>query len=138
MKFEIEGIPVAKIRHRTLKCGRSYDPKEKEKILWKTLVRKEWLKFTSGMLKNQPLYVKLYFGMPIPKSLSKRKRSSLYWHTKKPDADNLAKFILDVMNGIVYEDDKDVCWLFMKKVYTTRPRVEIEILIAGIDNDRLP
>ena len=50
------------------------------------------------------------------------------FHTKKPDSDNVAKAILDALNGYLYPDDSavqiDRCW----KVYTNAaPRVEVEI-----------
>ena len=33
-----------------------------------------------------------------------------------PDIDNLAKFVLDAMNGVVYHDDRQVCQLRVAKV----------------------
>jgi Holliday junction resolvase RusA-like endonuclease len=48
-------------------------------------------------------------------------------HTKKCDADNLAKSILDALNGIAYYDDSQVCELLVRKYYSDNPRVEILI-----------
>ena len=50
------------------------------------------------------------------------------FHKSRPDADNVAKSILDALNGCAYPDDSavqiDRCW----KVYTNgTPRVEVEI-----------
>lgn len=38
-------------------------------------------------------------------------------HTIKPDIDNLAKLILDVMNGIFFKDDSCVTQLLCKKIW---------------------
>ena len=38
--------------------------------------------------------------------------------TKKPDNDNIAKIILDALNGVAYQDDKQVVSLQVEKYYT--------------------
>ena len=42
---------------------------------------------------------------------------------KKPDLDNIAKGILDAMNGIIYKDDVQVVRLSLQKHYSTEPGV---------------
>ena len=37
---------------------------------------------------------------------------------KKPDADNIANVASDDLNGILYEDDNQICNLNVKKLYT--------------------
>ena len=39
----------------------------------------------------------------------------------KPDVDNLCKTILDALNGLAYEDDKQVVECVIKKFYATEP-----------------
>ena len=46
-------------------------------------------------------------------------------YTKKIDADNLAKSILDALNGLAYDDDAQVCMLVVKKLYAEVERVEV-------------
>jgi Holliday junction resolvase RusA-like endonuclease len=48
-------------------------------------------------------------------------------HTKKCDADNLAKAVLDALNGIAYYDDSQVCELSVSKLYSDNPRVIVSI-----------
>ena len=48
-------------------------------------------------------------------------------HTKRPDCDNLAKSILDALNGIAYDDDSQICSLSVFKFYGDEPRVEISL-----------
>lgn len=51
--------------------------------------------------------------------------------TKKPDCDNIAKIILDALNGIAYHDDSQVIELSVSKFYSEEPRVEIELFGVG-------
>ena len=68
----------------------------------------------------------------IPKSYSKKRvqaiRDGLEKPTKKPDADNIAKIILDSLNGIAYKDDSQIVELRVIKRYTEdKERVEFEL-----------
>ncbi len=47
--------------------------------------------------------------------------------TKKPDADNIIKIILDGLNKVAFYDDAQVCKLYFEKRYAKIPRVEITI-----------
>lgn len=46
---------------------------------------------------------------------------------KKPDLDNLIKSILDPLNTIFFNDDKQVVSITAEKFYGEIPRVDIEI-----------
>jgi Holliday junction resolvase RusA-like endonuclease len=47
-------------------------------------------------------------------------------HIKKPDADNVAKAVLDALNGLAFEDDSRIYVLNVAKRYTlVEPRVEV-------------
>ena len=48
-------------------------------------------------------------------------------YTKKPDIDNIAKAILDGLNGIAYGDDNQISELEIQKLYDSRARTEVEI-----------
>lgn len=47
--------------------------------------------------------------------------------TIKPDTDNIAKIILDSLNGIAYKDDKQVIRLQVEKRYAEEPSVSVWI-----------
>ena len=68
-----------------------------------------------------PLICNILCAMPIPKSWTKARRQDAQqfdrWHTSKPDVDNLAKAVLDALNGILYEDDSQVVMLAVTKQY---------------------
>ena len=68
-----------------------------------------------------PLAVSLTFYMPRPKSHYRtngnlKDSSPMFLHDSKPDADNLAKAILDALTGIhAWQDDDQVCELTVLK-----------------------
>ena len=72
--------------------------------------------------------------MPIPKSMPKKARelaiSGAIRPAKKPDPDNIGKHALDCMNGIFWDDDRQIVGLTVRKFYSENPRWEIEILEA--------
>lgn len=62
-------------------------------------------------------------------SLSAKKRKALLGKpvTKKPDSDNIAKIILDGLQGVAYPDDAAVYCQASTKLYDEVPRVEVAI-----------
>ena len=50
-----------------------------------------------------------------------------YPHITKPDADNLAKCLLDALNGLAYPDDAQITALEVGKFYSDRDFVLVKI-----------
>ena len=75
------------------------------------------------------IYVETTFYMPIPKSLSIKKRNLLdgTYCDIGGDMDNLLKALWDSLNGHAYTDDKQIVWSQEKKIYSFEPRIEIFI-----------
>lgn len=75
-----------------------------------------------------------YYG--IPKSASKRTRADMLSRyirpAKKPDLDNVAKIVLDSLNGLAYKDDAAVVELVAEKYYSETPRVEVRLEEAWV------
>ena len=69
--------------------------------------------------------------MPIPASTSRPRRSQMIngmlSHIKKPDIDNLNKFLCDCLKGIVFVDDAQVVELNCRKIYSQTPRTVVKI-----------
>ena len=67
----------------------------------------------------------------VPKSTSKKKKEMAYRGEinprKKPDLDNVAKAVLDAMNQVVFEDDKDVTSLHINRNYSDRDWLSIRV-----------
>ena len=78
-----------------------------------------------------PISVTIEFGMAIPKSTTKKRKSAmlqgLIQHTVKPDLDNLTKAILDALNDLAWHDDAQIVELHACKVYTESPYIQISI-----------
>ena len=129
----IPGTPITKARPRITKGGFAYTPKETKN--YETLVRELFFTQHGQILLNGPVGAVILAYFPIPKSASKRERALMateqYPHTKAKDADNLAKSILDSLNGIAYHDDKQVSDLDVRKRYSEAPRVEV--ILAELD-----
>lgn len=71
-----------------------------------------------------------YYKIPksYPKKRIERIIEGLDHPTKKPDADNIAKIILDSLNNIAFNDDSQVVELTVIKRWTTEgERVEFEL-----------
>ena len=81
--------------------------------------------------KDVPLVAKITAFFPIPQSASKKKQAAMeageIVPTKKPDTDNIAKIVLDALNGLAYYDDAQIVVLSLQKAYSTKPRVDVQI-----------
>jgi Holliday junction resolvase RusA-like endonuclease len=133
LHFQIDTTPIAKGRPRYAKRGnfvQTYTPKTT--VVYETLIR-ENAKLAMGSSEplETPLNVLLMFGMPIPSSTPKKLLEGYLNgsipHIKKPDVDNLAKSVLDAMNGVVYVDDCKIVRLTIEKKYSKLPFVSISI-----------
>ena len=78
-----------------------------------------------------PLRLMIDIYKPIPSSKSKKfKEAALEGSIRpitKPDVDNCCKNILDGLNKIAYFDDSQIVDLYVRKIYSNEPRVEIII-----------
>lgn len=129
----VEGKVEGKQRPRFRKVGnfvQTYTPKQTksyEKLIADEYKKQSGVLFPAGM----PLELRIRAFMGIPSTFSKKKKTRAIEGelrpTKKPDADNIAKSILDGLNGVAYADDKQVVELSVKKYYGTLERVEIDI-----------
>lgn len=80
---------------------------------------------------SNPVIIFANFYYPIPKSFSKDKkelaRSGQLRPVVKPDIDNVAKGIMDALNGVAYKDDNQVVGLMTNKFYADEPMIIIKI-----------
>ena len=69
--------------------------------------------------------------LKIPKSTSKTKTQEMLENklspTKKPDVDNIAKSILDAMNGFVFKDDNQVSKISVEKRFALEEKAVITV-----------
>lgn len=134
IKFEVLGTPVGKSRPKfSTVNGRAMAYTPAKTANYETLVRLSYQQKYAGCMfdKDIPLRAIIRAFFPIPKSASKKKAAEMIEgrirHTKKCDADNIAKACLDALNGIAFYDDSQVCELSISKFYGDTPKVEIII-----------
>jgi Holliday junction resolvase RusA-like endonuclease len=125
IKIEIPGSPTPWAAPRVCKSGSAYSPKGGIKVANRIIVKSQ---YREKPLKG-PIIIECYFYMPIPASLSKKRKSALLNkpHICKPDTTNLQKFAEDCLSEIVYEDDAQVFQIFSKKIYSENPKTVIDI-----------
>ena len=131
-EFKIPGKAQAKQRPRMGRSGIVYTPKE-------TLVYENYVKMCYSDYANQfgwlpyenQVRAEIEVLVAVPKSDSKTKKKAkiegMIRPTVKPDCDNLAKSILDSLNGLAYHDDKQVVELVVKKYYAENAEVRVRL-----------
>ena len=130
----IHGIPRPQQRHRTVNRGgfiRNYDPCHKSKQEFADKVRIEAPK--KPLIGDISLV--LTFHMPRPKmhfktvakkvsNILKPWAEEIIYCKKAPDIDNLAKYVMDSCQKLLWEDDCNIVVIRAKKIYTEPPEHE--------------
>lgn len=146
IEFFVPGTPVGKGRPRAARRGAGvvmFTPEKTagyEALVAATAAAALACDALAHQLLDGPLEAVLEMRFPAPASWSKDKRARALagaeWHTSKPDADNVAKAILDACNGVVFRDDAQVVVLIATKAFSEEPGVRVVIrecsLLAGI------
>mmetsp|Transcript_6288 Transcript_6288/g.13494 ORF Transcript_6288/g.13494 Transcript_6288/m.13494 type:complete len:288 (+) Transcript_6288:60-923(+) len=151
LHFKVRGHPRPLQRHRTSR-GHMYNPSIKYQRSFLDAFESLRLN-TDGQNIDSPFFgateylaMTIIFRMKRPKShfvnsrpgpdrLKKNAPSQL--STIRTDVDNLIKFVLDSMNGILYEDDRQVTSIHATKVLDNEVLCEgsIEVYVRSINDD---
>ena len=130
--FVIIGEPRGKGRPRFTRDGHTYT--DSETRAYEKKVRQSFISAYhrfEPFPKGEPIRAMITAYYAIPKSESKIKRELMATGyirpTKKPDTDNIAKIVLDSLNGLAYHDDAQVVTCEVRKYYGVEPRVEVFI-----------
>ena len=130
--FTVYGEPKGKGRPQFTRTGHAYTP-ERTKSYEAEIVasfRREHPGFVRWE-KGVPLKVRIkaIYGIPVNDSKATRNAKLLGQKrpTKKPDADNVEKVILDALNGIAWRDDAQIVDIRTVKEYGWQPCVMVEI-----------
>ena len=134
VEFFVPGQPVGKGRPRaTVRAGRArlYTPAKTEKYEARVALFAQQAMAGRPVMAG-PVALSVTALFPIPPSWPKKRqaaaRAGTEQHTKRPDADNCAKAILDGLNGVVWKDDSQVVTLSIEKRYAEVPRVEVLVV----------
>ena len=131
--FKVDGAAVPKQRPR-ISGRRAYTPKRtkdyEERVL--NAFRSSYSGFYPAFGKDVPVRVGIRIVQAVPKSWSKKKRAQaesgeIVPLSRNGDVDNIAKSILDALNGFAYEDDCQVTTLIVTKQYGVRPCAEVQL-----------
>ena len=122
LKIVVEGKPVPKGRPRFNMQGYAYTPRATElaelgmaEAIRAACAQHGW------QVSQKPLSVGMDFFLGAPANPGQP------YPAVKPDLDNLAKLVLDAMNGLVYDDDRRVISLVCRKGYGSPERTEIAV-----------
>lgn len=134
VSFTYRGLVRGQGRPRFTKQGRAYEARADK--LYKRDVALEYARQCGGThFGGEPLRVVIDVMRCLPQTLLMRGIAQAY-DTIKPDCDNLAKAVLDALNGIAYDDDKQIIELVVRKF----PRVALpdgldvlRVTISSID-----
>lgn len=137
IEFNVIGKPQGKERPRFTRQGHAYTP---------PLTRRYQNKVQAAFMEcceavncgktplygaDKPIYVSITAYYEIPKRWSKKKRCAAIEGrlrpTVKPDTDNIAKIILDSLNGLAYADDKQVVECKVGKWYDEMAWVSVKV-----------
>jgi len=129
--FEIKEKAIGKQRPRySSVTGKMYTPTAtrsfEEKVKWAFMSKYNIETEPS----TKPFKARILARFEPPKSISNKKREELInsiEYTKKPDADNIAKIILDSLNGLAYKDDSQVSILLVEKTYWHENEIIVEL-----------
>ena len=130
-EFEIKEKAIGKQRPRYSSVTKKmYTPTKtstfEEKVKWAFKSKYN----VATELSTKPFKAKITAIFEPAKSLSKKQKEELLYkvdYTKKPDADNIAKIILDSLNGLAYKDDSQVSALLVLKDYGSENKIIVEL-----------
>lgn len=116
--FMVPGKPQGKGRPRfSRKSGTAYTPSKTRD--YERLIASRFYKFGGAKVAGR-VVVEIIAAFPVPKSWTIQKKTDAVCGNVspgKPDIDNIQKAVLDGLNGIAYEDDKQVTIVQCKKSY---------------------
>lgn len=125
IEFTVWGRVVGAARPRVTRHG-TYTPKGTRD--YRKLVRNAFIA-SGGSKLSGPLDVRIDVYRELPKGRPKRVTSEP--DTFKPDVDNIAKNVLDALNGIAWDDDSQVVELIVRKYPRSREPERIVVEICG-------
>lgn len=129
VEFEVEGKAIGKGRPRFTRYGHAYTPqrtREYEQTVKYSYISKYGNKQLSGALKMD-----IEVFVTPPKATNKKMKEEMLlgkiFPTKKPDCDNIVKSVADSLNGIAYEDDKQIVDVGIRKKYAEENKIKVKI-----------
>lgn len=129
VQLVVYGRPVPKQRPRVTRSG-AYTPKRTRD--YEKLIRAAWIdKQLKRWVKDGVYRLRVFAMYEAPRSWPKRKQEMAIGGrlpmVNVPDWDNVGKIVSDALNGLAWEDDKQVVDARVLKEYGLRPALVVEI-----------
>lgn len=120
MNFTVPGKLHGKGRPRFTRAGRVYtDPVTKA---YENKIAAAYRAAGGQSYGSAPVEMYVMARFPVPKSTSKAHKLKMLlgklFPLKTPDIDNIVKVVMDGLNGVAYDDDKQVVRLVSEKKYS--------------------
>jgi len=133
--FTVTGKPKGKARPRVTRTGHAYTPKP-TKVYESSIAWQAKAAMQGRAPSTLPVIVEIRCTFTAPRKWPLQARKAVLATplpaTCKPDADNVAKAVLDACNGVVYIDDAQAADLRVTKWYGGAE--EVNVTIWEIDN----
>ncbi|MBR3795752.1 MAG: RusA family crossover junction endodeoxyribonuclease [Clostridia bacterium] len=128
-KFVLDGPPRGQGRPRWGN-GRAY--KAREDVSWESSIAAAYWRDNPRAPKyTGQVHVTIEAYLPIPQSANRAARFDMAANKqpalKKPDVDNVAKAVLDALNGVAWNDDKQITLLIVQKLYSDDPHLTVRL-----------
>ena len=128
LKATIPGEPTAKGRPQFFN-GHAVTPLKTRKA--EEAAAEAWAMQAGFIPITGPVKMDIAFFLETPQSWSRKKQAAANRReirpVKRPDLDNLVKLIQDALNGLAYQDDKQIQEINARKWYSSKPRTVITI-----------
>jgi Holliday junction resolvase RusA-like endonuclease len=132
INFTVPGEPRGKGRPRFSKYG-GHTYTDSETRAYENKIVAYYRKSCGGFRFPDSAFVSvdIVAYLPIPKSATKAQQAAMesmkVLPSRKPDTDNIAKAVLDALNGVAYKDDARVVDIRTRKYYGAVPGLAITI-----------
>ena len=133
-EFIVEDQPKGKARARTVRnpyTGKVHSYTPANTAAHEKLIKSSYIAAGGKHFGEKPLEITIKAYCVIPKSYTKNQRQAIEQGklkpTKKPDCDNIIKVVCDALNGVAYNDDKQVICVSCNKYYGNTGYLHITI-----------
>lgn len=128
-RFRVYGKVRGQGRPRMRRNGHAYKTREDRE--WEDRIKESYINSNGPHFGTKPVIMAALIHRSMPTSRPKYRESEM--DVYKPDADNILKGIEDALNGIAYEDDRQVIAVFAIKA--PRVRMDGEYIDVMISDD---
>lgn len=126
-RFKVYGTVRGQGRPRMRRNGHAYkDHKDRE---WEDKIKGAYINSNGPHFGSKPVMMAVITHRAMPQSRPKYREAEM--DVYKPDGSNVLKSVEDALNGIAYEDDRQIVTSFIVKSPRVRQEAEyIEVMIS--------